>query len=513
MAVAPAILDAALDGGDLTHGLGTLAKEFQYLRAEFAPYKIRFLGDISTDDGTCMLLPRNLRGCADKNLPRVFTWLRKHATKGRPPYAWHDCISVSHIDPDELPNQLDRLTHSEATKFFHPETQIHTEETDMPVPPTLQLQFIRRDGWWWVISDGSGLHRSFAACVARGPIWLGKAGRVHGPANSFLAELWGLITALRLVPHDQPAVFLVDCLGALFRAADGLPRHASQRLRLACGEALNALQIELDARAHTPTEWRWYPGHVDKKIPLKDLPPLGRAQVWCDEACRQVTDLVEIDDEAFPGEMDEAFSLWSVPTEHSQQRRVPTNKLRSFLYKAIASARADSTTTRPRPDIPSWKDPKISGTQATPLWRQKMVQGKTNRPLRRTYLLARQGLFITPPLYDSLVGPPEEAFEVAKPCPQCHGDTAFPAHVFFDCPAFAALRSAFEADVIRYTAPLIAPAWSTVRDVSQQWEALLARFQEIREVTKSLPDHSKPPPPPEEPKQYDPRTPRSWPTA
>ena len=102
-----------------------------------------------------------------------------------------------------------------------------------------------------------------------------------------------------------------------------------------------------------------------------------------------------------------------------------------------------------------------------------MVQGKTNRPLRRTYLLARQGLFITPPLYDSLVGLPEEAFEVATPCPQCHGDTAFPAHVFFDCPAFAPLRSAFEADVIRYTAPLIAPAWSTVQDVEQQWQASL----------------------------------------
>ena len=43
---------AFLDGGDPTQGLGQLAKEFQYLRAEFEPYKIRFLGDISTDDGT-----------------------------------------------------------------------------------------------------------------------------------------------------------------------------------------------------------------------------------------------------------------------------------------------------------------------------------------------------------------------------------------------------------------------------------------------------------------------------
>ena len=72
---------------------------------------------------------------------------------------------------------------------------------------------------------------------------------------------------------------------------------------------------------------------------------------------------------------DEYFSLWSVPTEHSQQSRVPTNKLRSFLYKAIATARTKGTSTRPRPDIPSWKDPKVSVTQATPAWRQKMVQG------------------------------------------------------------------------------------------------------------------------------------------
>ena len=79
--------------------------------------------------------------------------------------------------------------------------------------------------------------------------------------------------------------------------------------------------------------------HVDKKIPVKDLPPLGQAQVWCDEACRQVTDLVEIDDEAYPGVTEEYFSLWSVPTEHSQQSRVPTNKLRSVFYKAVATAR------------------------------------------------------------------------------------------------------------------------------------------------------------------------------
>ena len=69
----------------------------------------------------------------------------------------------------------------------------------MPERPTLRFQFIYLAGCWWVITDGSGLHRSFAACVARGPRWLGKARSVHGPANSFLAELLGLITGIRLV--------------------------------------------------------------------------------------------------------------------------------------------------------------------------------------------------------------------------------------------------------------------------------------------------------------------------
>ena len=76
-----------LDDGDPTQGLGPLAREFQYLRAELAPYKIRSLGDISTYDGTCMLVPRNLRGWADKDLSRAFKWLHKHATEGRPLYA------------------------------------------------------------------------------------------------------------------------------------------------------------------------------------------------------------------------------------------------------------------------------------------------------------------------------------------------------------------------------------------------------------------------------------------
>ncbi len=113
-----------------------------------------------------------------------------------------------------------------------------------------------------------------------------------------------------MVPHDADAVFLVDCQGALFRAADGLSRHAAQRLRLACGEALNALQVELDARAGATTAFRLYPGHVDKDVPASSLPPLGQAQVWCDEACRRVTAWLDAEDDALPGPHDETHSLW-----------------------------------------------------------------------------------------------------------------------------------------------------------------------------------------------------------
>mgnify|MGYP000290608521 CR=1 FL=1 len=63
------------------------------------------------------------------------------------------------------------------------------------------------------------------------------------------------------------------------RAADGLPQHAAQRLRLACGEALNALQVELDARAGANPAFWWYPGHVDKDVPASSPPPLGQASI------------------------------------------------------------------------------------------------------------------------------------------------------------------------------------------------------------------------------------------
>ena len=85
-----------------------------------------------------MLLPRSLRGWADKDLQRAFKWLRKHATEDRPPYAWHQAILVSHKDPNKLPDQMDRLASSEAQQFFLPMRQIHTDETAMPKPPTLR---------------------------------------------------------------------------------------------------------------------------------------------------------------------------------------------------------------------------------------------------------------------------------------------------------------------------------------------------------------------------------------
>ena len=164
----------------------------------------------------------------------------------------------------------------------------------------------------------------------------GVAGRIHCSDNSFLAELWGLIHAIRLIPYEDDAIILGDCQGVLFRAEDGLPAHASQRLRLACGEALNALQFELDARRPASTEYRWYPSHLDTKAPVSELPPLGQAQVWCDETCKVVPDLLDAEQDARPGEFDEAFSLWTAPTATEPQRRVPTNKLRAYLYQAIA---------------------------------------------------------------------------------------------------------------------------------------------------------------------------------
>ena len=144
---------------------------------------------------------------------------------------------------------------------------------------------------------------------------------------------------------------------------------------------------------------------------------------------------------------------------------MPTNKLRAYLYQAIVTARAAPASSRPRPDLPRWRAAEHLGDKPPPKRRQKLLQGKAQRRLRRTFLLGKQGLFITPPLYASLTGPPEKVFPDFASCPQCQGAPAYPVHVFFDCPAFATLWKAFEADVIRYTAPLIAPAWSTVHDV------------------------------------------------
>ena len=201
---------------------------------------------------------------------------------------------------------------------------------------------------------------------------------------------------------------------------------------------------------------------MDKSIPVDTLPPLGRAQVWCDEACHQVTHQLEVVDEARPSQFDEAFSLWTPAAGDSPQSRVPTNKLRAHLYKAISTARAARSPTRLRPDLPCWKPHTGPGSTPAPTWRQKLLQGKAQRPLRRAFLLAWQGLFVTPPLHASLTGPPDAAFPNFTPCPQCQEAPAYPAHVFFECPAFAGLRSSFEHDVIRYVAPLLAPAWSTV---------------------------------------------------
>ena len=88
----------------------------------------------------------------------------------------------------------------------------------------------------------------------------------------------------------------------------------------------------MTARHSASTEWRWYRGHVDKSIPVDTLPPLGRAQVWCDETCRQVTHQLDADTEARPSQFDVAFSLRTPAAGDSPQSRDPTNKLRAHLY-------------------------------------------------------------------------------------------------------------------------------------------------------------------------------------
>ena len=274
---------------------------------------------------------------------------------------------------------------------------------------------------------------------------------------------------------------------------------------MACGEALTALQLELDARAGAPTSFRWYPGHVDKKIPVASLPPLGQAQVWCDEACRRVTAWVPVDEDAHPGPNDETHSLWVPRQGDAPQARVPVNKLRSFLYKAAATVNA-TAVSRARPDLVPWRNPDTPLSTEAPKWLQRMLQGKAHQDLRRPYLLARQGLFVTPPLHESLTGDPAQAFSSRDACPRCHGNTDFPAHTFFECPSFTPLRTAFEADVIRKLAPLIAPSWSTVQDTPAEWNNLQELFPALTETSVAIPDHAAVPPVPEGPQQYDPRT-------
>ena len=72
-----------------------------------------------------------------------------------PPFTWHACISVSHLDPAELDGQIDRLALSAADRFFLPEMQDHSTATDMPEPTHVRFQFIYQHGWWWrALPDG-----------------------------------------------------------------------------------------------------------------------------------------------------------------------------------------------------------------------------------------------------------------------------------------------------------------------------------------------------------------------
>ena len=123
------------DGSDTLLGHGPLSAEFQHLRRDFAPFEVHFLGDISTADGKCLLLPRQLRHRATHHVPRCFQWLRKHATSGAPAYAWHPALSVGPSLPEDLPLHLQRLTLSEARQFFQPVLQANTTSVRMDPPP------------------------------------------------------------------------------------------------------------------------------------------------------------------------------------------------------------------------------------------------------------------------------------------------------------------------------------------------------------------------------------------
>ena len=68
------------------------------------------------------------------------------------------------------------------------------------------------------------------------------------------------------------------------------------------------------------------------------------------------------------------------------------------------------------------------------------------------------------------------------------------------------LRRAFDADVIRYVAPLIAPSWSTIQNTPAEWSHLLDVFPTLSETTITLPDHRAAQPVREGPQPYDPRT-------
>ena len=125
-----------------------------------------------------------------------------------------------------------------------------------------------------------------------------------------------------------------------------------------------------------------------------------------------------------------------------------------------------------------------------------------------SFLLARQGLFVTPPLYASLTGPVEDAFTDASPCPACAGPPAFPSHVFFHCPAHKNLRQRFDEEVIRTVSPLLACSWTAAAASRPVLDEALRLNPALRLDRGPIPDHSKSraSPPLIGPKQYDPRS-------
>ena len=89
-----------------------------------------------------------------------------------------------------------------------------------------------------------------------------------------------------------------------------------------------------------------------------------------------------------PGPHDETHSLWVRPRQGDRpQARVPTNKLRSYLYTKAARTNA-TVSSRARPDLVPWQNLDATKVPEAPQSLHRTLKGKSHQDLRRPYLLA-----------------------------------------------------------------------------------------------------------------------------